>query len=48
MALVVVWEVFVQEVRGDQLQDSVPEELHPLVAAQGQVVKPDRPVRERS
>ena len=48
MALVMVREVFVEILRGDELQHCVPQELHSLVAAHGQVVEADGSVSEGS
>ena len=46
MSLVVVGEVLVQEVRGDQLQHGVAEELQPLVGAEREIVEADAAVGE--
>ena len=42
----VLGEVFVEELRGHDLEDSVPQKLEPLVRSQGEVVETHVPVGE--
>lgn len=46
VTFVMVREMFVEILRCDELQDRVPQELHPLIAAQGEVVEANGPVSE--